>query len=260
MAADSQQPDLISGVLDNLGQVEQRLVAGQAGDGAGCVLEILRQVRSGMSHIRDGMHHLSQEHRSLEKMTREEVSNLKTRDLEITNQVLLIDSKSRDDRYKSRSMVGSKIIQYLKPLVGDKSGFRQWHQKFLSAVYSVHNKYGGYLKTMEKEMDLGNKVSDVTDLTRENADDGDEFSEDLHAVLMSKAEGEAYEKLRPIEDQEGVRGYLTLYKWYTETSGLGLTTQAAKLMDPEAPKKEAAPAGVNKVDDVSAAFDELFND
>ena len=107
-------------------------------------------------------------------MTREEVSNLKTRGLEITNQVLLIDSKSRDDRYKSRSMVGSKIIQYLKPLVGDKSGFRQWHQQFMSAVYSVNNKFGAYLKTTEKEMHLGNKVSDVTDMIRESADECDE--------------------------------------------------------------------------------------
>ena len=98
MTADSQQPDLISGVMESLGQVEQRLVTGQAGDGAGCVLEILRQVRSGMTHIRDGMHHLSQEHRVFEKMTREEVANLKTRDLEITNQVLVVDSKSMDDR------------------------------------------------------------------------------------------------------------------------------------------------------------------
>ena len=39
-------------------------------------------------------------------------------------------------------------------------------------------------------MDLGNKVSDVTDLIRESADDCDEFSEGLYAVLMSKAEGE----------------------------------------------------------------------
>ena len=28
----------------------------------------------------------------------------------------------------------------------------------------------------------------------------------------------------------------------------------------EEPKEEKAPAGVNKVDDVGAAFDELFND
>ena len=39
------------------------------------------------------------------------------------------------------------------------------------------------------------------------------------------------------------------------------TSTDARPAATEAPKKEeAAPAGVNKVDDVGAAFDELFND
>jgi len=50
-----------------------------------------------------------------------------------------------------------------------------------------------------------------------------------------------------------------LEEWLNPDSDTGSSTDARPVA--EAPKKEeAAPAGVNKVDDVSAAFDELFNE
>ena len=36
----------------------------------------------------------------------------------------------------------------------------------------------------------------------------------------------------------GLRMYLDIYKWFTETSGLGLTEQAGKLMNPAPAKSE----------------------
>ena len=50
-----------------------------------------------------------------------------------------------------------------------------------------------------------------------------------------------------------------LEEWLNPDSDTGTSTDARPAAT-EAPKKEAAPAGVNKVDDVSAAFDELFNE
>jgi hypothetical protein len=51
-----------------------------------------------------------------------------------------------------------------------------------------------------------------------------------------------------------------LEEWLNPDSDNGTSTDA-RPASTEAPKKvEAAPAGVNKVDDVSAAFDELFNE
>ena len=55
---------------------------------------------------------------------------------------------------------------------------------------------------------------------------------------MDKAEGDAYDKMRPIAENEGIMGYSVLYTWYIEISGLGLTEQSRRLMNPEAPKNE----------------------
>jgi hypothetical protein len=49
-----------------------------------------------------------------------------------------------------------------------------------------------------------------------------------------------------------------LEEWLNPDLETGSSTDART--DEPAAKKEAVPAGVNKVDDVSAAFDTLFND
>ena len=49
-----------------------------------------------------------------------------------------------------------------------------------------------------------------------------------------------------------------LEAWLNPDSGDATTSTDARTT--EEPKEEKAPAGVNKVDDVGAAFDELFND
>jgi hypothetical protein len=69
---------------------------------------------------------------------------------------------------------------------------------------------------------------------------------------MDKVEGEAYDKLRGIREDDWVMGYLTLYKWFAEVSGVGLTEQARRLMHPELPKKEEdlAEAVDNRVEKV----------
>ena len=50
-----------------------------------------------------------------------------------------------------------------------------------------------------------------------------------------------------------------LEEWLNPDGDAGTSTDARPAAT-ETPKKEEAPAGVNKVDDVGAAFDELFND
>ena len=60
----------------------------------------------------------------------------------------------------------------------------------------------------------------------------------MYSIIIDKAENEAYDKIRSITDKDGVSAYLTLYRWFTEISGLGLTSQAMKLMHPDPPKRE----------------------
>ena len=53
-----------------------------------------------------------------------------------------------------------------------------------------------------------------------------QFDKDLKNVLMEKAEGSIHTKVVNGEDKGGVYTYTEIYKWFTETSGLGLTKQA----------------------------------
>ena len=123
-------------------------------------------------------------------------------------------------------------------LNGDKSKFRQWHQKLMNAMSQVKREYGEIIKTREREMGTGTKSEEVMENIMTKFKNYGEFSEALYCVLMDKAEGDAYDKMRPIGENEGITGYSTLYKWYTEISGLGLTEQTRRLMHPEAPKKQ----------------------
>ena len=49
---------------------------------------------------------------------------------------------------------------------------------------------------------------------------------------------EILNKIRAINETDGIAAYFSLYKWFTEISGLGLTEQARRLMHPEPPKRE----------------------
>ena len=91
-----------------------------------------------------------------------------------------------------------KAIQGLKMLGGDEGQFRQWHQKMVSAMFTVKDEYGKILKYLEKSLDVGTKADDIQDELEENFDEElvEEFSMKLYTLLMDKAENEAYEKIR----------------------------------------------------------------
>jgi hypothetical protein len=48
----------------------------------------------------------------------------------------------------------------------------------------------------------------------------------------------SYHKIAEIDRNNGLNMYATLYRWFTEVSGLGLAEQAKRLMQPDTPKKE----------------------
>ena len=53
---------------------------------------------------------------------------------------------------------------------------------------------------------------------------------------MEKAAGTVHNRVMNGESKGGI--YVEIYKWLTETSGLGLAEQARKLMHPDPVKKE----------------------
>ena len=141
---------------------------------------------------------------------------------------------------KDRGVLEFKAIQFLKPLGGDKSMFRQWHQTLVSAMYTVKDEYGDILKAIATELDTGAKVDDMRDKLDETFDseDLDDITRKLYTIIMDKSEGEAFDKMKGVQERDGLEGYGRIYQWFTEISGLGLAEQARRLMHPDPPKKE----------------------
>ncbi len=65
-----------------------------------------------------------------------------------------------------------------------------------------------------------------------------QFDKYLRNLLMEKAVGAILTKVVNGETKGGVYMYTDIYKWFTETSGIGLSNQASKLMTPEPVKRE----------------------
>ena len=68
------------------------------------------------------------------------------------------------------------------------------------------------------------------------------MSMDVYKVIIDKAEGEAYDKIKMLEAEEGGKAYAVMYKWFTDVSGLDVLEQARRHMHPEAVRKEEARA------------------
>ena len=68
--------------------------------------------------------------------------------------------------------------------------------------------------------------------------DVDAFNKDIRSTLIDKAAGDINTKIRSAKSKSGAYLYADIYKWFTETSGLGLAEQAIKLINPDPAKKE----------------------
>lgn len=84
------------------------------------------------------------------------------------------------------------------------------------------------------------------------------MTEDKNVAEMAANQQSNLDEIFKEPSYDDLKG--ALEEWLNPDSDTGSSTDARPATT-EAPKKEeTAPAGVNKVDDVSAAFDELFND
>ena len=63
-------------------------------------------------------------------------------------------------------------------------------------------------------------------------------NEDLFAVLMDKAESEAYFRVTSVEPVEGIEAFINIFKRFMGTRGMGLQEKARQIMAPTAIKSE----------------------
>ena len=137
-----------------------------------------------------------------------------------------------------KTIMEHKVIQYLRTVNGDKSLFRQWHQKFTTALGQVPGAHEEIIQRMVKEIDLGKELEKVVTTLKDEHEEFGKVSGDVWNVLIDKAEAEAYDKIKMVPKGQGVIAYGVLYRWFTDVSGLGLAEQARMLMAPTAPKRE----------------------
>ena len=127
-----------------------------------------------------------------------------------------------------------------------KDKFKEWNIKFVNCMGQVDSHYEKALTSLMKwadaevmpDMESGwpgdsGIFDDVPELNKKQLD------KDLKTVLIEKAVGTIHTKVVNGMPKGGVYVYTDIYKWSTETSGLGLMEQVRKLMHPEAVKKES---------------------
>ena len=145
----------------------------------------------------------------------------------------------------SKKAPDHKMVQNLKPLVDDKSKFRQWNLKFINAMTDYNPLYGRALNELMMWADTealpdfssgwpGNKlgVGKTAGLNVEK------FEDEVRCVLVDKADGDIHTRITNARGQGGAYIYADMHRWLTETSGLGLAEQANKLMNPPPAKRE----------------------
>ena len=71
--------------------------------------------------------------------------------------------------------------------------------------------------------------------------DTEQLGSDLSFILVDKTKLKWRHSIRiqNLKAQGGIKMYAEVYRWFTETSGLGLMGQAAQLMSPKAAAKES---------------------
>ena len=60
----------------------------------------------------------------------------------------------------------------------------------------------------------------------------------MKSVLIEKAVGTVHTRVKNSVHKGGVYAYVDVYRYCTETSGLGVTAQASKLINPDPVKRE----------------------
>ena len=127
----------------------------------------------------------------------------------------------------AKSAMEHKAIVNIKELGNDKSGFRQWYDKFVNALAQVNREYRVAIQTVVKAIEKEEKlpVGGLSEWSRWIQDrepivaDIGQLNEDLFAVLMDETIGEAYLRVKSVEAGEGVEAFVKIYKWHTGTSG-----------------------------------------
>ena len=153
-----------------------------------------------------------------------------------------------------QSILDHKAIMNLKVLNSDKANFRMWNEKFVNAFEAAIKGSRIILETLMKGIDEGTIDDDpdtfelwygsiiigasgqtpqgVPELEYGN------MNEMLNYVLIEKCEGDARTRIKTQKNGMGLLQYVEIYKWFTGTTGEGLSQKAIRIMTPKPPSSE----------------------
>ena len=101
-----------------------------------------------------------------------------------------------------KSILEFKVIQNIKPLTGDKGHFRKWHQKLINALSTIREEHAEIIRTIERSMDIGETIDEALD-DLDQQFHLDDFNKDLLCILTDKCDGEAYDKIKGLQNKKG---------------------------------------------------------
>jgi hypothetical protein len=130
-----------------------------------------------------------------------------------------------------KGIMEHKVTQSLEAVNGDKALFRQWHQKFTTALGQaspVHER----VHRMVKEIELGKDMETIViGLRNEYGFPGDVERHLEGAHWQGRGGGLRQDQNDP--PKKRIRSYGVVYRWFTDLSGLGLAEQTRRLTHPD---------------------------
>ena len=108
-------------------------------------------------------------------------------------------SRSGESQIARRGIMEYRVINNLRAVNGDKRMFRQWHQKFTTAIGQASPRYEEMVHYMVREIDLGKDLRSVmTKVGTAYGEMTEGASRDIWKVLIDKSEAEAYDKIKTL--------------------------------------------------------------
>ena len=142
--------------------------------------------------------------------------------------------------HRRQGILESKAVQSIKNLGSDKGGFRIWNEKLINIVSQIRPGSRKLFTAISEYIDKDNGI-DADSFKKDFESSGEaknmkdrgtayeDMNEDLYVLVTDKTEGEAAIRVRGCQIGEGIEAYMTLYKWYTGTSGQAISDRIRRL-------------------------------
>ena len=147
--------------------------------------------------------------------------------------------------FPTRPLLETKSVQGLKNMGSDKKFYNEWNEKLCNAVGEVMPGMREVLRwvRMRKDnavnfVDYENAGTETDPTTPMFHIKWDRANESLYSVLLEKTEGEARDRVKEVPEGDGLEAYRRIHRWFTMTTGQGLSERYGRLQHPPTAKRD----------------------